>query len=177
MKLMRWGLGALGLAVAGAVVVGALGLGVGASAQEPKPADGQNRPVRDAMKQKLEERRPGMFKAVRGAFGAAAEVIGIDVETLRTELQAGKSLAQIGEAHGVSRDALKTGIVNKINNQLAQAVVDGKITEAQKTEMLTRVNEHIDQMLDGTKDTLKENVKERVGDRIERRRGGMQQTP
>ena len=34
MRMLRWGLGLSGLAVAGAVVVGALGLGVGAQAEE-----------------------------------------------------------------------------------------------------------------------------------------------
>ena len=147
MDIRKLGVGAAGLVVAGAVAVGGLGA-IGASAHTPwdgqqmaqgeRPADGLGKPG------------GGTFRAFMGIHSAAAEVLGIDTETLRTALQSGKTLAQVGEEYGFSRDALKAGITSGVNQQLARAVADGKITEEQKATILEGLSARIDKMLDAT---------------------------
>jgi predicted DNA-binding protein (UPF0251 family) len=50
----------------------------------------------------------------------AASVIGIDRATLVQELQSGKTLAQVAQDHGVSRDQLKQGLLDKVGQSLDQ---------------------------------------------------------
>ena len=56
------------------------------------------------------------------ALEAAARAIGIDVATLRSELAAGKTLAQIGAERGKSRDDLKAALRAEANTRLNEAL-------------------------------------------------------
>ena len=61
----------------------------------------------------------GPFGDIRGLkLEAAAEVIGISVEDLRTALQEGQTLAQVAEANGVDRQTLIDALVAAGNEQL-----------------------------------------------------------
>ena len=55
-------------------------------------------------------------------FGAAATAIGIEPQALMTELRSGKSLAQVAEAHGVSRDALKAALAPALGAAVDAAI-------------------------------------------------------
>jgi hypothetical protein len=55
-----------------------------------------------------------------GGLDQAADVIGIDRATLMQELMSGKSLAQVAEDHGVSRDQLRQGLMDKYGQWLDQ---------------------------------------------------------
>ncbi|RLT44366.1 MAG: hypothetical protein DWI58_00950 [Chloroflexi bacterium] len=56
-------------------------------------------------------------------MAAAATVVGIDAQTLMTEMRSGKSLAQVAEAHGKTRDQLKTGLSQQFGQNL-DALID-----------------------------------------------------
>jgi hypothetical protein len=75
-----------------------------------------------------------------------AQFLGITAEQLRTELQ-GKSLAQVAQAHGKTVDQLKAFIIQNAEQQSAQAVQAGRITQQQATQMLERLRERIDDMV------------------------------
>ena len=62
---------------------------------------------------------------------AAATAIGISVADLRTELQAGKSLAQVAESKGVDRQKLIDALVADANAHIDEAVANGKLTSEQ----------------------------------------------
>jgi predicted DNA-binding protein (UPF0251 family) len=89
-----------------------------------------------------------------GAFVDAAKVTAdvshVDVATVRSELEQGKSLAQIAEEHGVSRDALKAAITNALNQQLKAAVSSGKITQATADQVAQRFTNNLDALIDHT---------------------------
>lgn len=78
---------------------------------------------------------------------ALATFLGIDEATLRTELQT-KSLADVAAAHGKSRDDLKAFLVDSAKTGLAQAVADGKLTQEQADERLSKLTGNLDEMID-----------------------------
>jgi hypothetical protein len=92
---------------------------------------------------------------VRGGFGGrdatAAQYLGIAEATLRTDLQAGQSLAQIAAATpGKSVDGLKAAIVAAETTRLGAAVASGQITTQQEQQRLTDLQSRIDALLQRT---------------------------
>jgi polyhydroxyalkanoate synthesis regulator phasin len=92
------------------------------------------------------QRGPGMF----GGGQAVADLLGMTPEQIRAELQAGKSLAQIAEAKGVSRDALKAKILETQKARLDAAVAAGRMTAEQAQQAAARMSANVDRMLDAT---------------------------
>ena len=84
---------------------------------------------------------------------AVASVLGITTEELRTLRQAGKTLAQIAQAEGISRSDLISRLVAAAKEQLAADVTAGRITQAQadaKAATLTAdVTARVDQVKTG----------------------------
>ena len=114
--------------------------------------------VATTLDQNLPQRGEGMGGGRQGGPGGpgrmgqgeAAKVIGITPAELRAQLEAGKTLAQIATANGVSKADLIAGLVKAEEAQLAQAVTDGKITQAQadkvKATLKDRVTTRVDQV-------------------------------
>lgn len=86
---------------------------------------------------------PGMFGGpAAGPFGfadAAAKYLGVTTDQLRTELQSGKSLADIAKAHGKTADGLVDALVAAAKTKLDQAVKDGKLDSTREQTMLDRL--------------------------------------
>src|ERR1019366_973826 len=81
-------------------------------------------------------------RGFRGGFGgsdaAAAAYLGITEATLRSDLQAGQSLAQIANAtQGKTSDGLKAAIIAAETVRLNAAVSSGQITGAQEQQRPT----------------------------------------
>lgn len=81
-------------------------------------------------------------------FDVAAEVLGMPVDDLLTELQAGKTIADVAEAKGVDPQAIADAFVSRHSEWLTEAVADGRITQAQADAMQERAESMIDAMLD-----------------------------
>lgn len=64
------------------------------------------------------ERKAFVTRGGPMALETAAEAIGIDAATLKTELASGKTLAQVAADHGVSRDQLKGALLDKVSANL-----------------------------------------------------------
>jgi hypothetical protein len=86
----------------------------------------------------------------RGPLTAVAAYLGLTVDQVRDALRDDKSLAQIAGEQGKSVDGLKQAIRADAEQKLSQAVTNGRITAAQKQEMLERLNEHIDELVNRT---------------------------
>jgi hypothetical protein len=95
------------------------------------------------------QRGPGGPGAMRGG-AELASILGITPEQLRAEFQAGKSLAQIGQEKGISRDTLKQKILDARKAELDAAVQAGRLTAAQRDQIVARMTANIDRMLDMT---------------------------
>jgi len=89
-------------------------------------------------------------RGVRGT-AAVAGYLGLSRTTLRSELQSGKSLAQIAASTpGKSVAGLKAAIVAAGKARLEQAVSSGRITAAQEQQWLAALPARIDALLQRT---------------------------
>lgn len=84
---------------------------------------------------------------------AAATAIGITGAELRTQLKAGKTLAQIAATKNISKAALIDKLVTAAETHLAEAVTAGKLTQAQaderKADLRARITEAVDRVHPG----------------------------
>ena len=85
-----------------------------------------------------------------GPFGeAAAAYVGLTPSELRTQLESGKTLAQVAADRGKSVEGLKTAILAGAKTELDAAVATGEITAAQEQKMLDDLESHIDDIVNG----------------------------
>jgi hypothetical protein len=68
---------------------------------------------------------------------------------LRRALEGGKTLAQVARDQNKSVDGLVDALVAPAEQKLAQAVENGRLTEAEKREMLSRLREHVTDVVNG----------------------------
>jgi flagellar hook-length control protein FliK len=80
---------------------------------------------------------------------AAASYLGVTEAALRTNLREGSTLAEIAKEKGKSVDGLKAALVAAAKADLAEAVKDGRLTEAQQTEILADLPDRIDDLVNG----------------------------
>lgn len=133
----------------------------------------------DALKQKVQNSNPdgfgpglhGDFKGGKspgpGAFGKGefgfglgtgladagqklADFLGIPLAQLQTELQAANAtLASVAQAHGKTRDDLKTFIRDTAKSTLDQQVQNQDITQKVEDQILQNLDSRLDQLIDG----------------------------
>ena len=86
-------------------------------------------------------------------LATAAEALGMTEEDLREALGTGATLAQVAEDQGVAVDTLVQALVAAEEDRIAEAVVDGRLTQEQADERLA-------------------DLEQRVTDRVEAESGG-----
>jgi hypothetical protein len=89
--------------------------------------------------------RRGGFGRIGVALDEAAKALGIDLDELRTELQDGKTLAQIAADHDVDIQKVIDALKAAAKTKLDAAVADGRITQEQAD---TRLSEMTDRLTD-----------------------------
>ncbi len=121
----------------------------------------------DAMKQRAKDgvlpplggRGPGGFGGdhhggPRGHFGmglsTAATYLGVTEAELRTQLMAGKSLADIAKTEGKKVAGLEDALTADAKKKLDAAVKAGRLTQSQADEALKRMTEHLHDLVNGT---------------------------
>jgi hypothetical protein len=125
----------------------------------------------DALKQKLDQmpdkgefpgfgfghmKGPGPFGKgfgfnLKDATDKLARFLGMSQSQLITELQVDNaSLASVAQAHGKSRDDLKSFIKDTAKSALDTSVKSGDLTQKQEENALSMLDSHLDQMIDGT---------------------------
>ena len=81
-------------------------------------------------------------------LAAAAEALGITEDALRTAAEEGTTLAELAEQEGVSTDTLVDALVEARQTSLAEAVTEGRLTQAEADEKAAdreaRVTESLD---------------------------------
>jgi len=114
----------------------------------------------DALKQRINSDDFPLFGGFHRGFGhfgffgrlsAAADYLGLTEAQLRSELESGKSLAQVAQAHGKSVDGLVDALVAAAKKHLDAAVAAGRLTKAQETEMLNGLRERITSLVNSTR--------------------------
>lgn len=115
----------------------------------------------DAMKARIASGEVGLGGAGKGSPGGrhggpgghltdAAAYLGLTEAKLLEQLQGGKTLAQVATTQGKTTDGLKAALLASEKKELAQAVTDGKLTQAQADAMLAGAGDRFDDMIDGT---------------------------
>ncbi|HWQ73500.1 MAG TPA: hypothetical protein VN370_14425 [Desulfitobacteriaceae bacterium] len=74
-------------------------------------------------------------------------LLGIDAATLQNELQSGKSLADIAQAKGISKETLAAKIQAAITTNLDQAVTDQKITADKAAKIKENLPQKIEKII------------------------------
>ena len=97
---------------------------------------------------------PG-FGGRHGGFGLMAGVddiatfLGLKPAELRTQIEAGKSLADIAKAQGKTVADLKTAITNAVTTRLDAAVTANKLTKDQEQKILAGLATRLDDYVNG----------------------------
>ena len=84
-----------------------------------------------------------------GGLDAAATYLGVTAADVRTQLEAGKTLAQIAQDKGKSVDGLIQAMVDDAKTHLDAAVTAGRLTQAQEDSILTDLKQHITDLVNG----------------------------
>jgi hypothetical protein len=91
----------------------------------------------------------GLGFDLRSASTQLAQFLGITEAQLKTELTASDAtLATVAQAHGKSRDDLKTFITDTAKSTLDTSVKNGDITQKVEDAALSQLSQHIDQLID-----------------------------
>ena len=91
----------------------------------------------------------GDKRAQRGAqIAIVVKALGITAEELRTELQAGKSVADVAAAKNVSISNIVDAVVAEQTTALKQAVTDGKLTQEQADQRLAMLKANLPKILE-----------------------------
>ena len=113
----------------------------------------------DALKQRIESGQAPLFFGPGfgghdrghhlGDLDAAASYLGLTEDQLRTQLQSGKTLADVAKAQGRSVDGLIDALVADAKEHLDDAVADGRITKAQEDQILADLKQRITDRVNG----------------------------
>jgi hypothetical protein len=97
--------------------------------------------------------RHGGFGLGRGMLGASAAAVasylGITPAELRTELESGKTLAQIAVAHNKTADGVVSTLLAEAKKRLDAAVTDKKLTAADEQTMLDHLKTLLTAVVNG----------------------------
>jgi hypothetical protein len=87
-----------------------------------------------------------------GPPGAAAiaTYLGLTADQVRTQLESGKTLAQVATAQGKTVSGLEAAIVADAKSHLDAEVTAGTITAAQETARLADLSSHVDDFVNST---------------------------
>jgi polyhydroxyalkanoate synthesis regulator phasin len=80
----------------------------------------------------------------------AAKAIGISTADLQTALRNGQSMAAVAKAHNVDAQKVIDALVADQKAELAQAVKDGKLTQAQADQMSGDITQRVTDMVNHT---------------------------
>jgi hypothetical protein len=79
-----------------------------------------------------------------GFLDSAAAYLGLTMAQLHEKLRSGKTLAQVAQEQGKSVEGLEQAIVDASKKELDKAVAEGRITEAQRNELLSQLRPRVE---------------------------------
>jgi hypothetical protein len=90
----------------------------------------------------------GHHHGFRGAdLDAAASYLGLTEDELHTRLENGDTLAEVAKAEGKSVDGLVNALVAAEKKELADAVADGRLTDAQRDAIVSGLQSRIEDIV------------------------------
>src|SRR5919108_4743725 len=113
----------------------------------------------DELKQRIESGDLPLFFGPRsglhehfGDFDAAASYLGLTEAELRTQLESGKTLAQVAKDRGKSVDGLVQALVIAATKRLDADVAAGRLTKADEQQILSGLKQRITDFVNGLRD-------------------------
>jgi transposase-like protein len=115
----------------------------------------------DQLKQQLQQGRDvgpfGLGFGLHRGFGfaggvgldTAAKYLGLTDAQLSTQLDSGKTLAQVATSHGKSVSGLKDAMLAAQKSKLDQAVASKDLTTAEEQQILSRASTRLDDLING----------------------------
>jgi hypothetical protein len=91
------------------------------------------------------------LKVLEGMLQVSADTIHVSVDDLKAALKSGQSVADVANAHSVSPTDVVTAIVNAGTTKIAQAVTDGKLTQAQADKLTSHLPTAADKFVNHSK--------------------------
>ncbi|MBI1281410.1 MAG: hypothetical protein GC179_25005 [Anaerolineaceae bacterium] len=133
MKSLKTGIAALMIAALAVTAVAVVAQTPEAT-ETPAPST-QTQPSAGATNQAkppMQNGRPGRGqRGMGGAFQVIADALGVDLATLQSDLQSGKTIADIAKEKNVELSAVVDAVVAQGQTALTQAVTDGRLTQEQ----------------------------------------------
>ncbi len=98
---------------------------------------------------------PGFGRGMGGFMGdnlvsIAADKLGMKLTELLTELQNGKSIADVAKEKGVDTQTIVDAYMAQVKEKLDEAVADGRITQKQADYQLQQIEQRVTDQLDNT---------------------------
>jgi hypothetical protein len=93
----------------------------------------------------------GFHHGFFGGLDAAASYLGTTTETLRGELENGKTLAQVAQEKGKSVDGLVNALYDAAKKRLDAAVSAGRLTQSDEDEILGGLKQRITDFVNGVR--------------------------
>lgn len=90
------------------------------------------------------------FHVSKTVLTAAANALGINEATLKTDLKNGQSIAAIAKAQNKDLPTVETAIVNTLKTQLDTALKNGKITQARHDKAVANLQTRVDKLVNHT---------------------------
>ena len=91
---------------------------------------------------------PAVGRFLKEEFAAIAQFLGLSGADLQAELRAGRSLAEVAQAQGITRESLVNKILQDVQARAAQAVSEGKLTQAQADRLIQRAPDAVSRLVD-----------------------------
>ena len=105
---------------------------------------------------RLAMKHPALVRGIHARvhrLGPATKYLGITPQELRSELRAGKSLAQIARAHGKTVEGLVDAVVAPARARLDAAVANGHLTQQRADEVLARLTDSVGKVVQRVHET------------------------
>lgn len=89
-----------------------------------------------------------LWRADRQAgMDSVAKALGESTQALQQELQGGKSLSEVGKAHGLSDDQVKQAFLQGVQGAVKDDVGKGTLSQSQADQILSRLQSNLDKVI------------------------------
>jgi hypothetical protein len=89
----------------------------------------------------------GQCRLLGMAAGAVAETLSINEQELQTEMQAGKSVSDVAQAHGMTTSDFAAALTKIASDRISGAVVAGTLTQARADQLNQQLSGGMDFVL------------------------------
>jgi len=106
------------------------------------------------------------LEAAQELLQAVADVTGLDLSDIRTQMRDGKTLSAILDAAGIDPQTVIDSVKTTLTAEINQAVTDGKITQERADRLLARLDDALNRAMNASLPAIRERIQTRVEDSL-----------